>query len=194
MLANFIGSPNLRGREGELLVNHVLAKLPEAEYAVYENLLLPSNRGGTTQIDHVVFSCFGIFVIETKNYSGWIFAGEKDRIWTRLHYRRKHKFQNPLRQNYKHICALRAVTKLPHKIFYNIVVFTGTAKFKTQTPENVVMPGDLTRLIRARQTALLSETQVNNAAVAVLSNMRQFEEGAPARHVRDIKMKRGGSR
>src|SRR5690349_12424781 len=36
----------------------------------------------TTQIDHVLVSRFGIFVIETKDYKGWIFAGSNDRYWT----------------------------------------------------------------------------------------------------------------
>jgi hypothetical protein len=52
---------------------------------------------GTTQIDHVLVSRFGIFVIETKDYKGWIFAGPRDRYWTQVLYRAKFRFQNPLR-------------------------------------------------------------------------------------------------
>ena len=56
-----------------------------------------------TQIDHIVISQWGIFVIETKTYSGWVFGDAKSAQWTVSHFRRKDRFQNPLRQNYKHI-------------------------------------------------------------------------------------------
>ena len=64
-------------------------------------------KDGTTQIDHVLVSRFGIFVIETKDYKGWIFAGAGDRHWTQVLYRVKFRFQNPIRQNYKHVCAIQ---------------------------------------------------------------------------------------
>ena len=66
------------------LLNHVTLRLED----------------GTTQIDHVLVSRFGIFVIETKDYKGWIFAGAGDRYWTQVLYRTKFRFQNPLRQNH----------------------------------------------------------------------------------------------
>src|SRR5262245_24428443 len=59
-------------------------------------------REGTTQIDHVLVSRFGVFVIETKDYRGWIFASAGDRYWTQVLYRAKFRFQNPIRQNYSH--------------------------------------------------------------------------------------------
>lgn len=185
LLADFTGSPGLRGREGELLVSHVLSKLPESKYQIHEDLLLPSSRGGDTQIDHVVFSCFGIFVIEVKNYRGWIFAGKNDRFWTQVNYRQKDKFQNPLRQNYGHIKALQFATGLPMGVFHNIVIFTGSAKFKTAMPDNVGYGGDLRKMILAQQYAVLSPPQINNAIVAVLGKT-QFDPGAKRRHVRNL--------
>jgi hypothetical protein len=64
-------------------------------------------KGETTQIDHVLVSRFGVFVIETKHYNGWIFADSGDRQWTQVLYRVKNRFQNPIRQNYKHVCAVQ---------------------------------------------------------------------------------------
>lgn len=61
---------------------------------------------GTTQIDHVFLSPFGVFVLETKNMRGWIFGSENQAQWTQQIFKQRFKFQNPTRQNYKHLKAL----------------------------------------------------------------------------------------
>lgn len=67
---------------------------------------------GTTQVDHVIVSRFGVFVIETKNHKGWVFGEERSRKWAQVIYRNKYQFLNPLRQNYKHLKAVQEVTGL----------------------------------------------------------------------------------
>ena len=74
-------------------------------YHRFHDILVP-HRSATTQVDHIVASKFGIFVLETKNYSGWIFGSEKQRTWTQVLKGKKSQFQNPLRQNFAHIAAL----------------------------------------------------------------------------------------
>ena len=191
MLADFTGNPTLRGREGEHLVSSVLENLSNGDYEICEDLLLPTGQGdSTTQIDHAVFSRFGVFVIEVKNYSGWIFGDAKSRRWTRIHFRRKHSFQNPLHQNFQHIKALQKITSLPGGVFHNIVVFTGDAEFKTPTPSGVIThPGDLKRLIPTHQSPLLSELQVQNAIAAVLAKTRQSDPAAKDEHIRRLQAK-----
>lgn len=61
----------------------------------------------TTQIDHVVIPNYGIFVIETKNYKGWIIGNEFDDYWKQIIYKRKEKLHNPIKQNYGHIMVLK---------------------------------------------------------------------------------------
>ncbi len=92
----------------------------------------------TTQIDHVLVSRFGIFVIETKDYKGWIFAGPGDRYWTQVLHRAKFKFQNPIRQNHRHVRAIQELLEfLPADVVRPVVVFTGDAEFKTTIPDGV---------------------------------------------------------
>jgi len=92
----------------------------------------------TTQIDHVLVSRFGIFVIETKDYNGWIFAGADDRFWTQVFYRIKFRFQNPIRQNYRHVRAIQELLDfLPADVIRPAVVFTGDAEFRTAIPNGV---------------------------------------------------------
>lgn len=56
------------GELGESFVAEYLEQLPDGYY-IYNDVVLPTERG-TTQIDHVVVSKYGVFVIETKNYRG----------------------------------------------------------------------------------------------------------------------------
>lgn len=94
---------------------------------------------GTTQVDHILVSRFGVFVIETKDYSGWIFANAADKTWTSVHFRVKHKFQNPIHQNYRHMLAVqRLLDFVPKEAVESVVVFCGGAEFKTEMPAGVV--------------------------------------------------------
>ena len=75
--------PRLRGAFGETLLAGVLRRRLDASiYHVLNDIYLPLDDGSTTQIDHVVVSPFGVFVIETKTYKGWIFGNSRDAQWT----------------------------------------------------------------------------------------------------------------
>jgi hypothetical protein len=96
----YLRSPSVIGAAGERRVNATLSRnLDAQDYILLENLTLPTTQG-TTQIDHIVLSRFGIFVVETKNMSGWIFGGESQARWTQVMRGHKAQFQNPLHQNY----------------------------------------------------------------------------------------------
>ena len=99
----------IKGFTGEL--QSTVAKkvfLDSNVYVDINNVTLPTDNG-TTQINHINVSRFGIFVIATKNMSGWIFGDEKSPQWTQsLSGGRKFKFQNPLHQNRRHVKTLEA--------------------------------------------------------------------------------------
>nr|WP_238589650.1 nuclease-related domain-containing protein [Pseudomonas toyotomiensis] len=108
LLIGLLKSPWAKGQIGELLVRLFAHwQLDKQTYRRLHNVNL-NTPDGTTQIDHVFLSPYGIFVLETKNMSGWIFGSEKQAQWTQKLYKRTFKFQNPLRQNYKHLKALEA--------------------------------------------------------------------------------------
>ena len=187
--ADITKNPNLRGNEGENIVSSVLAELSK-EYHCEEDFIVRTEKRETTQIDHVVFSSYGIFVIETKNYSGWIFGQEHDRKWTQSFRRgKKHTFSNPLRQNYSHIKALQSITKLPEDMFINMVVFIRKAEIKTDLPDNVCKsPMDAKRFITAHKQILLSDTQVRDA----INDVKNAQETSPEvrrEHVANLREK-----
>ena len=101
ILAGILKSPWFKGITGEFLVNTAARLfLPKDEYHLIKDVTLP-NEDGTTQIDHIIVSRYGVFVIETKNMKGWIFGSANQKTWTQKIYKHTHKFQNPLHQNYK---------------------------------------------------------------------------------------------
>lgn len=100
-----IFQPKIKGIIGEKIVASKLSKLPEQQYRVLNDIMLRTEYG-TTQIDHIVISIYGIFVIETKNYKGWITGSEYGEYWTKNMYGKKYTFRNPLKQNYAHVKAL----------------------------------------------------------------------------------------
>jgi Nuclease-related domain len=127
------------------LLNHVTLRLED----------------GTTQIDHVLVSRFGIFVIETKDYKGWIFAGPRDRYWTQVLYRAKFRFQNPLRQNHRHVRAIQELLDfLPPDVIRPVVVFTGDAEFKTNIPEGVFTVAGLLAFVESTTAEVMSVNRV----------------------------------
>lgn len=159
----FLGKAKAKYEEniGEQLVNNILNKnFSKEEYHLIKNVTLPI-PGGTTQIDHVLVSTKGIFVIETKHYSGWIFGNHKQQKWTQTIYRKKNKFQNPLYQNHKHIKELeRYFDFLPENSFKSIIAFTGEAEFKTKMPENVLYSGNLVSYIKKFDNEIISLNRV----------------------------------
>ena len=100
---------------------------------------MPDEQAGTTQIDHILLSPYGIFIIETKNYKGWIFGSERQKLWTQKIFKKSYKFQNPLHQNYKHQKVLEQVLAdiITPEYLHSIVVFMPDCEFKTDMPVNV---------------------------------------------------------
>jgi hypothetical protein len=95
------------GSEDEYYVVHRLATLDPSTYLILNNIIL-SSTGNTsvTQIDHIVVSRYGIFCIETKSTTGWIFGSTDQQFWTKVFYKKRYTLANPIRQNYCHIKAI----------------------------------------------------------------------------------------
>lgn len=102
-----INRAKIKGKLGEKKVTSILNGLSD-EYTIFNNVYLNEN-GRDNQIDHVVLSPYGIFVIETKNYKGWIYGGENAQYWTQNIYGRKYQLYNPILQNNAHVIALRSL-------------------------------------------------------------------------------------
>lgn len=106
--------PKIKGKAGEATVAMLLKRLSSEDYIVLNNIMLDVSgvegaNINTSQIDHVVVSKYGIFSIETKNYTGRITGYENSAKWTQTIYKTKNQFMNPIKQNYGHVKALEAL-------------------------------------------------------------------------------------
>ena len=88
---------SLKGTTGEDLTRLFTSDLNNEDYYKINDLLIKKDDGKTVQIDHLITSAYGILVIETKNYKGWIFGNEKDKYWTQSIYQHKEKMFNPIK-------------------------------------------------------------------------------------------------
>jgi len=99
-------------------------------YIVLNNVLL-KNGNITSQIDHIIISIYGLFIIETKNYTGWIFGDDNSEYWTQVNYKFKSRFRNPVKQNWSHVFVLKNIlSDLKSIQYYPIVIFAGGAELK----------------------------------------------------------------
>lgn len=182
-------SANIKGKTGEGATHlGLLFKLNSAEYSVLSDLIIPFS-GGSAQIDNLVVSPYGIFVIEVKNYKGWIFGNEKDANWVQNIYGKKNYFMNPLRQNFKHIKALSEYLNLDESYFHNVVFFIGDCIFKTKMPENVLNRG-LSKYIKSKDKKILNENKMNEILNKLKETKRKIKI-SKKEHLENIKNYRG---
>ena len=178
------------GAAGERRVNSTLSrKLDEQDYILVEDLMLPTLQG-TTQIDQIVLSRFGVFVIETKNMSGWIFGGENKARWTQVMRNHKSQFQNPLRQNYLHVRVVQDLLGLRLDQLENLVAFVGSAEPRTEMPRNVFWSiGDLYNYVVSQRTVRFTDAEVREFAHTLRTSALQESKEQRRAHVQHVKEK-----
>ena len=183
----FLRSPRIKGNIGESHVNLALyLGLDKKIYHYIHNVILPTDTG-TTQIDHVIVSPFGVFVVETKNMKGWIFGSANNRKWTQTIYGSKHSFQNPLRQNYKHVRVLQDLLQLSSHQIFSVVVFVGNCKFKTDMPDNVTKLAWFTRYIKSYTEQVLDAETLRDIVDKIENSRFENTRKANREHVRHVR-------
>jgi hypothetical protein len=186
LLFHFLASPAFKGWLGEKIVIHAaFRKLDPAIYRHFHDLYLPRLDGqGTTRIAHVVVSAFGVFVIDTRNYRGWITAAIAADEWTQQLYHRTTPLRNPLRQNQHNLGALRAFLGLPENRFHPMVFLMGGSGFKTPMPENVLTRG-LLPWILSHEKQVLGPTALQQA-VTRLEELNLSTDRKAAAHLQQL--------
>lgn len=177
---------------GEAQVTRVIfSHFRGPDYHLMNHVTIRTNNG-TTQIDHILVSRFGVFVIETKDHKGWIFAGATDKTWTKVLYRLRIRFQSPILQNKRHVRAVQDLLDfLPPEAIRSLVVFTGRAEFKTEIPQGVIMISRLVEYLRD-QTEVLMPLDGVQLCVGRLETARLAISGeTDVEHVESLKRRLG---
>ncbi len=176
-----------KGQQGEKEVQRILKKLPETEYIVLNDVLLPAGKG-MTQIDHVVVSLYGIFVIEAKNYKGKIYGTHDGEKWSQYVDGEEYNFRNPIKQNTAHVMAIEELTHLSDRYIVPLVVFTGSATLKVLDCDEVIYDGMLYETICQYQTALFTPKQMEYYARIIDEIIEENRETKSA-HINEVREK-----
>ena len=165
-------------------------------YRRFHDVIIPSTNG-STQVDHILVSPFGLFIVETKNKKGWIYGSESQSNWTQVVYKNKYSFQNPLKQTYRQKKVLSKFLDVEESHIETVVCFVGDSKFKTELPSNVLSSG-LGRYIKQFQDTVLSNDEVERICGLLIStegkiSKREHIQSLHDRHTSDTVCPRCGS-
>ena len=152
-------------------------------YQRFHDVIIPSSHG-TTQIDHILVSPFGIFVVETKNYKGWIYGSEDQSTWTQVIYKSKHKFQNPLRQTHRHKKVLSKYLGVGESFILPVISFVGDVELKTELPTNV-LTSRVSSYIKQFNEEVFSNDEVERIT-GLLSNVKSEYNISKSEHIQSL--------
>lgn len=187
IFAVIIKSTWFKGVLGEWQVNLLIKFfLDKDNYHLIKNVTLPTDDG-TTQIDHIIVSKYGIFVVETKNMKGWIFGNANQKQWTQKIFKHTSKFQNPLHQNYKHVKTLEACLSTKNDCIFSVIIFIGDSTFKTKMPDNVRFARGGIEYIKSKREIAFSEDEVADIIEQIESGRLERSIKTNQQHVEHVK-------
>ncbi|OBY73735.1 MULTISPECIES: nuclease-related domain-containing protein [Acinetobacter] len=191
-IITYLKSPYFKGRIGELMVKAHVEKGLGEEYMLLNNVTIPDGEQGTTQIDHILISPYGVFIIETKNYTGWIFGSVRQKQWTQKIYKKSYKFQNPLHQNYKHSKVLEIVLNdvLDPQYLHSVIVFTPRSEFKTEMPENVFRGKTWLKYVKSFNEEVISPMKQKRIRSRIEKEVLEPSWKTDRQHVEYLKQKK----
>lgn len=189
IIASVLNSPQFKGRQGEKFVNNkFLSQLDPINYTLLTDIMLQNESDiGTTQIDHVIVSNFGVFCVETKAYSGWILGRESDKYWTQSINYQKYRFYNPLRQNYGHVKTLEKVlSSLNISVpVYSFIVFPNAEKLRITGTDTVGYARDVVDKIKRYSQVVLSNED-KDRIISTINQVNIIDENIRREHSKKI--------
>ena len=169
------------GFAGEYWVQKELNKLP-GEYLFLSDVMLEI-EGKTTQIDHIVFSKYGIFVIETKQRNTYITGNEHDKYWIVKAGRKKHYMYNPIHQNYGHKKAIEQILGLDDKQVLDIVCVSGQANLRIKSNKVVRVERLVDRILFEKEEKIQDYVSMAHR----INAMNIVDKKYRKQHIEDIK-------
>lgn len=156
------------GDYGEKRVSSFLEELDCNDYRVYNDLLV-RNGDYTTQVDHIVISRYGVFVLETKNVHGKVYGGGNAEFWKqylpdtgykRYGFTQEHQLRNPIWQNEGHIKTLRRLVFDNDVPVYGIVVFPSDTDINVTADQPVLNMYNVVPYIKQYRDDVLTSDQM----------------------------------
>ena len=180
------------GKRGGRRTRKIAEALLDAKTYHQMHDLTLETKDGTVQIDHVIISPFGVFVIETMDMGGTILGKAFDPDWTQTINGETIKFPNPLKPNFNRKLALSSLLRIGEDKLFSVIAFTDNATFEIAMPDNVTKGKNFVSYIRSKDTVLIEESEVPGIVAKIQSSLsrrppradqRPGQAGKPARSV-----------
>ena len=188
--ANFYKTIEDKGALGEYLTTKVLEKLP-GKHRMIINAYIPNKKSNTTEIDVLFIHETGIYVLESKNYGGWIYGKDSDCCWTqRFPNGHESQFYNPILQNEGHIKALkRMLVDTPDQRFISVIVFSDRCQLKKVSSDILIcrrehLRVNFLKLIKGK-SRVLNEEEIENLYEKI-KRYAAVSEAAKTAHIQNI--------
>ena len=173
---------NILGWFGEHWVKEVLSKLDKKEYIVLNDVMLYVD-GKSHQIDHIVVSKYGVFVIETKQYNGYITGSKYDVKWIRHVGKNKYYYTNPIRQNYGHVKCVCSLLGIGEDKVFNVVCIPSKAKLKIEHDGELVRNYELYDKIVGYKNVVIDDV---DGIIEVLRSSNVTDRDARRKHIKEV--------
>ncbi len=162
-----------KGNIGERIVANILEQIPGNKRIINDIML--NDNGKSRQIDHIFISNKGVFVIETKNYSGSIYGKETSNEWIEYLNKKKYNFTNPIFQNYAHKQIVSKIINDYNNVI-SIIVFTKSSKLKVKSPRNIVINTGQLKSCILNQKDRLNDKKIDEYYNIIMNNRITDEE------------------
>ena len=165
----YVSSAEVIGEHGEKKVAYLLGDLEHEDYQVFNDFLIKKGNY-TTQIDHIIISRYGVFVLETKNVHGKVYGSGNSEYWKQYlpdtGYRRygttqEHQLRNPIWQNTGHINSLRRHVFGNNVPIYGIVAFSDDTELFVSAEQPVMNMSKIVPYIKTFQDEVLSSDKMD---------------------------------
>ncbi len=133
--------------------------LNSKEYRYFDKVILPT-EDETTQIDHIIVSRFGVFIVEALGLKGSVRGEKNDSSWTVKSDGNSQDIPNPVLSSAKHIEALERIFGLRPEMIFPLLVVPATTDFESETVDNVISVRDYRNFIHSKKEPLLGEFEV----------------------------------
>jgi len=185
-------SAEIKGAEGEMKIASILKSTP-GNGKVLLNTYVPkiNNHKEFTEIDIIYINSSGIYVIESKNYSGVIVGSDGYTQWEqRLRGKNnKYRFYNPVRQNEGHIKHLQNLLYNVNKdAFHSLIVFSDHCKLEVHSYADVINRRYLKKFIVSKlkgQPNILTTENIDDIYIKLLP-YTQVSDELKKQHIKNI--------
>ena len=147
------------GRRGADHVNNMLLQeLPSKKYKIFNNVTLQVDNS-KIQIDNIIVSLQGVFIVQTKTWTGWIVGTPELEKWKQINKQTTYNYSNPIKVNQHYIKLLNKLLKIPVTNIFSVIVFSGVCEFRNKRIENVLYARELTNYIQSFQDIIMNQVE-----------------------------------